>query len=264
MPADWYQFELQFPPEGLVDVVVQFAFADEGVLWLRLPVLARNHFLAHFRLESALRAPHPDRDRLRPADRARRFAASSGSGWAASWRRRRGAASISSAATASAWWRRRLNYLWRLTRPGSIAISRGSAAQTGEAPYDTWIRIFDEAPERDRARHAERLATLSRRPLISILAVVARRSLGARSAGARRGGTDLSRMGADRRGGAARRAGRGAGGARRRCAPSSRLVHAAADSAESLNAMLAVAQGEYVLPLGMARCCGRTRCSSWP
>ncbi len=62
-----------------------------------------------------------------------------------------------------------LNYLWRLTRPGSIAIARGSAAASGEQPYETWIRIFDEAPERDRARHEERLATLSHRPLISIL-----------------------------------------------------------------------------------------------
>ena len=26
MPSDWYQFELRFPPEGLVDVVVQFWF----------------------------------------------------------------------------------------------------------------------------------------------------------------------------------------------------------------------------------------------
>ena len=39
-------------------------------------------------------------------------------------------------------------------------------------PYETWIRIFDEAPERDRARHAERLSTLAGRPLISILIVL--------------------------------------------------------------------------------------------
>ena len=65
-----------------------------------------------------------------------------------------------------------LNYLWRLTRPGSIAISQGSAAAKGETSYQVWIRIFDEAPERDRARHEERLAALTRRPLISILAVL--------------------------------------------------------------------------------------------
>src|SRR5947209_10324061 len=26
VPSDWYQFELRFPPEGLVDVVAQFFF----------------------------------------------------------------------------------------------------------------------------------------------------------------------------------------------------------------------------------------------
>ena len=54
MPSDWYQFELRFLPECLVEVVAQFSFADDRVLWLRLPVFARNHFLAHFRLEGAL------------------------------------------------------------------------------------------------------------------------------------------------------------------------------------------------------------------
>src|SRR5215210_191271 len=56
MPSGWYQFELRFPPEGLVDVVAQFSFADDRVLWLRLPLFARNHFLAHFRLEGALQS----------------------------------------------------------------------------------------------------------------------------------------------------------------------------------------------------------------
>src|SRR4051812_12209246 len=31
MPGDWYQFELRFPPEGLVDVVAQFSFAGGRV-----------------------------------------------------------------------------------------------------------------------------------------------------------------------------------------------------------------------------------------
>ena len=62
-----------------------------------------------------------------------------------------------------------LNYAWRLTRPGSIVIAQSSAMAAGEQPYDTWMRVFDEAPERDRARHAERLAALARRPLLSVL-----------------------------------------------------------------------------------------------
>src|SRR5436190_188647 len=53
MPRGWYQFELKFSSEGLVDVVVQFAFAQD-VLWLRMPAIARNHFVAQFRLAHAV------------------------------------------------------------------------------------------------------------------------------------------------------------------------------------------------------------------
>jgi len=54
IPGGWYQLELQFPPEGLVDVVAKLVFAGDQVLWLRLPLLARNHGLAHLRLEDGL------------------------------------------------------------------------------------------------------------------------------------------------------------------------------------------------------------------
>ena len=171
MPSDWYQFELQFPPEGLVDVVVQFSFADDRVLWLRLPLFARNHFLAQFRLEGALerltlivtgsgRLTEPAVCRFERVGLRGQLAAAARRG--IDIFRRDGIGVLASG----------LSYLWRLTRPGSIAISRGSAAKGGEHPYDTWVRIFDEAPERDRPRHEERLASLSRRPLISILAEV--------------------------------------------------------------------------------------------
>src|SRR3954466_10606864 len=54
VPAGWYELELRYPPEGLVDVVAQFVLSGGAVLWQRLPVIARNHFRAHFRLEHAL------------------------------------------------------------------------------------------------------------------------------------------------------------------------------------------------------------------
>ncbi|MEN3381591.1 MAG: hypothetical protein V7608_1635, partial [Hyphomicrobiales bacterium] len=144
-----------------------------------------------------------------------------------------------------------VNYLWRLMRPGAISLSQGAAAPAGEAPYATWIRLFDEDPDRDRTRHAERLSALQKRPLISILAVltVAEPSALARLARSATGqiypawelllaapqaehdairetlvthGLDCARL---------------------------RLVNAGADEVESLNAVLAVAQGDYVLPL---------------
>lgn len=171
MPSDWYQLELRFPPEGLVDIVAQFAFADERVLWLRLSLFARNHFLAHFRLEGALdrltlivtgsgRLTEPILSRFERVGLRGQLTAAARRG--IDIFRRDGIGVFASG----------LNYLWRLTRPGSIAISRGTAATAGEGPYDTWRRIFDEAPERDAARHRERLASLATRPLISILAEV--------------------------------------------------------------------------------------------
>ena len=246
MSAGWYQFELTFPPEGLVDVAVQFAFADENVLWLRLPVIARNQFIAHFRLEKALqrltliiagsgRLSAPTRCRFTRIGMAAQFVAAAQRG--IDIFRRDGFGVVLSG----------LNYLWRLTRPGSIAISRGSAAAKGEAPYQAWIRIFDEAPERDEARHAERLASLAQRPLISILAAVP-------SAGA----LDILMRGvagqiypnwelvvatpADSQGEVgAVLAAHGLDTAKLR------IVNADGDN---LNAALAVAQGEFVLPLG--------------
>jgi len=250
MPSDWYQFELQFPPEGLVDVVVQFSFADDRVLWLRLPLFARNHFLAHFRLEGALerltlivtgsgRLTDPAVCRFECVGLRGQLAAAARRG--IDIFQRDGLGVLASG----------LNYLWRLTRPGSIAISRGSAAKGGEQPYDTWIRVFDEAPERDRPRHEERLASLSRRPLISILAEVpsaeplvldrlARNVTSqvypswelAVATPARLQGEVGSALAA-----------RGVDGGRLR------MVNAAANSADSFNALLAVSDGEYVLPL---------------
>ena len=245
MPAGWYQFELAFVPEGLVDVVAQFTFVDENVLWLRLPVVARNHFLAHVRLENTLRRMTliiTGSGRLSAPALCRFARIGMGGQLAAAARRgvdifrRDGFAVLLSG----------LNYLWRLTRPGSIAVSRGSAAAKGEAPYETWIRIFDEAPERDRARHAERLATLARRPLISILAALpsadALDLLAHSVAGQIYPDWELvvatPADGQGKVGGAL--AAHGVDTAKLR------IVNAGGDD---LNAALAVAQGEFVLPL---------------
>jgi GT2 family glycosyltransferase len=242
----WYDFELIFPAAGLVDVVAKFAFAGGDVLWLRLPVVARNHFLAHFRLDRALTEVTlivTGSGEL--TARSCRFArVGVGGQLAAAARRgmeifRRDGFGV---------FRSGLNYLWRLTRPGSIAISRGSASQKGETPYDTWRRIFDEAPERDAARHAERLATLSHRPLISILTVMSSPEAVGGLAGAlaqqiypvwelvvAASATQHNEIAA-----AFAEAGLGA---------RLRIVEAGAHRADGLNAALAVSQGVCVLPM---------------
>ncbi len=249
LPGGWYQFELRFPPEGLVDVTARFSFAGGDVLWLRLPVIARNHFVAHLRLESALndmtlivtgsgRLMQPMHRFARVGLRGQLAAAA-----------RRGVDIFRRDGLRVVW--SGLNYLWRLSRPGSIAVSRGSAAAPGEAPYDAWIRIFDEAPERDRARHAARLASLTRRPLISLLAVLrsAEPSMLERiargvaqqiyptwelvvAAPAQHHG-EIAASFADRK----------VDGARLH------IVNAGTDAAGDLNAALSVSRGEFVLPL---------------
>jgi GT2 family glycosyltransferase len=213
---DWYQFELRFPPEGVVEVLAHFQFIDGRVLWQRLPALARNHFLAQFRLHGAierLTLTVTGSGRLeRPELRFARV----GLGGHVAAVAHRGLEVIRRDGVRAVW--SAMSYLWRLTRPGSIVISRGSASAAGESLYDTWMRVFDEAPERDRARHEERFASLTRRPLISVLAVHdAAQALALDD----------------------------------QVYPDWELLTAApgATAADGLNALLATVRGEYVLPL---------------
>jgi GT2 family glycosyltransferase len=250
VPSDWYQLELVFPPEGLVDVTARFLFAGGNVLWLRLPVFARNHFLAHFRLEEALEELTlvvTGSGRLDAAQTCRFERVGLGGQLSAAARRgieimrRDGLRVVASG----------VNYLWRLTRPGSIAFSRGSAAANGEMPYDAWMRLFDEHPERDRARHTERLATMSHQPLISLLAHVPA-SDGDSVARLAQSASDQIYPGWElvvaapverHQEIAAALSERGVDGAKLR------MVAADGGEAESFNAVLAAAQGEFVLPL---------------
>ena len=250
MASEWHRVELHFPPAGVVEVLGQFAFEEGRVLWQRLPARARNHFLTQLRFDGALerltlhvsgsgRLAEPSLCRIERLGILHQLAAMAERG--VDIVKRDGLGVLRSA----------LNYLWRLMRPGSIVIAPGSAQASDEAPYDTWVRVFDEAPERDRGRHAERLATLSRRPLISVLAVVDAA-----------GPATLDRMARGLAGQiypewqllvAAPEAQHGAvlaalaalDGAKHRVLPS------AAGQAESFNSLLAEAEGEHVLPLGM-------------
>lgn len=213
---DWHQLELRFPPDGVVDVLAHFAFTNGRVLWQRLPALARNHFLAQFRLDGSI-----ERMILTVtgsgllAQPELRFARVGATGHFAAVARR-GVEVIKRDGVRAVW--SAASYLWRLTRPGSIVISRGSASEAGESAYDTWIRVFDEAPERDRARHVERLARLAQRPMISMLAV-----------------TDAAHAPA----------------LDDQIYPDWELLSAAPGAtADGFNALLAKARGEYVLPLG--------------
>ena len=245
---DWYRFELRFPPEGVVEVLAHFELTGGRVLWQRLPAFARNHFQAQFRLQGAIErltltltgSGHLGQPDLCRFDRVGLI----GHAMAVA---RRGVEVVRRDGVRAIW--SALNYLWRLTRPGSIVISRGSASAAGESLYDTWMRVFDEMPEQDHALHEERLASLAHRPLISVLVVLDAADAPTLDRLARGLGSQVYPAWELLIAAAAPRhedvraalAARGLGGLH--------LVAPGATAADSLNALLAEAGGEYVLPL---------------
>lgn len=170
VPGGWYELVLGFGAEGTVDCLAQFVHANGRVLWLRPPMLARNEFLAHLRVENSLerltlilkgsgRIAAPSLCRFERVGWSKQLAAVIGR--ARDIYRREGLGVFLSA----------LSYVSRLVRGDSISIPRSTTkAEPAESPYQTWIRGFDERPENDQARHRERLASIAQRPLISILA----------------------------------------------------------------------------------------------
>lgn len=247
----WYELALRFPPEGTIDCLVQFVHAGGRAVWMRLPMLARNEFLAHLRLEDSLerltlilsgsgRLAEPSGCRFERVGWSRQIGAIAAR--ARDIYRREGFGVLASA----------LSYLSRVARRDSIALPRGTAkAEDSERPYETWIRVFDERPESDRARHEERLALLARRPLISILAEL----------------PSLDPLALDRLAASARdqvypnwelgvaalvqqhEEVRSALSSRGIDPAKLRMTEARPGTAENLNRVLAVSTGEYVLPL---------------
>ena len=167
MPAGWYQLAIRFPIDGLVEVVTEISFADKEILWLRLPVVGRNNFVAHIRGSTPVRGVtviiSGSGYLLRPVSftfervgfgtRLLAFARR-----LPDVTRRDGFAVFGTLAEAAL----------RLSRSQSAVIASG-AALANERAYDTWMRVFDEVPQRDRARHVERLGSLKSRPVFSIL-----------------------------------------------------------------------------------------------
>ena len=246
---DWYSLEVVFPSEGLVDVTAQLTFEEGLVWWLRLPTPERNHVLAHVRLDGTLkqltltmtgsgRLAQPILCRFERMSRKGQFFAAMRRGLDIA--RRDGFGAFKSASS----------YFWRLTRPGAIILSRGLTPIVAETAYDTWMRVFDEAPGRDRERHEERLAALSRRPLISVLIALDatdaqaldRLALGLARQIYPAWELLLAAPASQQDGLRASLSAHGLDGAR------FRLIESRGAAAESLNALLAAARGDYILP----------------
>jgi hypothetical protein len=159
---------LRFPPDGVVDVIAEIAFGDRQDVW-PLTAVERNCLVLHVRVDSV--ATHlvliisGSGNLLRPT-RVSFTRASAASRVYAFVRRLLLVAKRDRFAISRTLWQA----AFRASLPGSTVIAGGSAAILGERPYDTWIRLFDEHPQRDRSRHLLRLNSLTRRPLFSVLA----------------------------------------------------------------------------------------------
>jgi GT2 family glycosyltransferase len=166
----WQQLRISFPPQGTVDLLAQISFDDDEDLWLRVPASGRNAFAAYIRCTGALARIklvisgsgdllQPTQIALTPVNRI---------SWALRLLsrvhhvvRRDGIAAFAMMAQA----------VFRLSQPGSVVMSRATLTKADEQPYDTWIRLFDEAPETDRPRHLQRLAGLRHRPTFTVVAI---------------------------------------------------------------------------------------------
>jgi GT2 family glycosyltransferase len=167
----WYKLEIQFPPDGVVDVVAEFICAGGDQFWQRLPVVDRNSFCVTLRIGGIL-------ERL--------ILRISGSGYVTRpvkfvLRRRITIGWIADVARTAlrVIKRRRLGILQSgvsfargLTQPEMIVLRGATGLEKGETRYETWMRLFDEVPEQHRRRHQERLDSLERMPLISCLTTI--------------------------------------------------------------------------------------------
>jgi GT2 family glycosyltransferase len=166
----WYKLEIQFPPDGVVDVVGEFICAGGDQFWQRFPVVDRNSFCLTLRiggiLERLILRISGSGHVMRPVKFLLRRRISIG--WIADVTR----------AALRVLKRRRLGILQSgasfvrgLTQPEMIVL-RAAGPEKGETRYQTWMRLFDEVPEQHRRRHQERLDSLERMPLISCLAMI--------------------------------------------------------------------------------------------
>ena len=168
--AGWYRLAIRFPSEGLIELVAQISLANGDQLWQRPHVLEHNYFVLNVRCNSVLaqialivsgsgQGLGPSHISFTPLTRASLLPLVA--------KRTRDAIKRDGFAVVGTLWQAAL----RLTRPGTAVISGGASAISKVAAYETWLRVFDEAPQRDRRRHLERLQTLTRRPRFSILAM---------------------------------------------------------------------------------------------
>jgi GT2 family glycosyltransferase len=174
--SGWYRLRLAFGSQGLVRPLAQFTYAGGTVEFSPLPATDRNIFESNFRIGFGLERITIHLQGSGHLDQwlVAEFSPIGTMFGTMSWLRtlfrraidlfaREGTAAFIRKLTANA-----VRFAIHLNSPGTLVVAPASLSKRGEDAYQTWIRVFDERPEVDRARHDERLTQLERRPVVSI------------------------------------------------------------------------------------------------
>lgn len=167
----WYRIEARYGPEGLVGCLVEVLFEDGRSELRRFPVGARNTVACvvrwpkrvvgvRFHLAGSQPRCREGAFLVAPAPVALRFSAVIR--WALGAVRR----------DPKSLGRRTATFMLRLWRRDLAVMPIPPANARDGEPYGTWRALFDEAPERDRQLHEERLAAFPEGPTISVVCLV--------------------------------------------------------------------------------------------
>jgi GT2 family glycosyltransferase len=165
----WLVFRAAFDPAGLVDALLEIRFSDKTRTFLRPTLVGRNAFYGALKArvpvaeailhtvgsngrepETLRFGPETSRSHIIPLIRRALYLVIKHPGRLSGSTR---------------WFMHRLMETKVVHLPPRIPV----VAQ--EHSYAHWIDLLDERPEEDRALHEQRLAGLTRRPLITVLAV---------------------------------------------------------------------------------------------
>ncbi|HEY8381975.1 MAG TPA: glycosyltransferase [Microvirga sp.] len=164
----WIVLDADFGAEGLVDARVEFVFRSGGRALFRPSVAARNRFRLTVRARETIEAVvlHAEGSgRVDPVALSLEGRSTAGQvlslGRVALARLRQDPARF----VRSALW-----FLERMAAGRPVALP-GGRSDEGSDPYERWIALFDDRPREDAALYAMQCAALHRRRRISVLAV---------------------------------------------------------------------------------------------
>lgn len=167
----WLNIEAEFSPVGLVDAQAEFLFADGSRTYARPLVIGRNAFRLMVKVQEPIEEillhvagsgdiRHPVRVALTWPSSHRRTLALAG------FAVRRLLRDPVNFLNSAMWFKERT----ALSR--TVALPRSHRTLSERDAYARWLQLFDDRPETDSALYERQVAGLVERPLVSVLAVV--------------------------------------------------------------------------------------------